>query len=45
VTLVPRIAGAIGAGAAAWRTGNMLLTLAIGFGVFTAARIAVEYAG
>jgi branched-subunit amino acid transport protein len=45
MTLVPRVAGAIGAGAAAWRTGNMLLTLGVGFGVFAAARIAIEYVG
>lgn len=45
MTLVPRIAGAFGAGAVAWRTGNMLLTLGVGFAVFVAARIAIEYVG
>lgn len=45
VTLLPRIAGAVGAGVAAWRTGNMLLTLGAGFAVLAATRIAVSYAG
>ena len=43
--LLPRIAGALGAGAAAWRTGNMLLTLAVGFAAFAAARLVINLAG
>lgn len=43
-TLVPRIVGAVASGAAAWRTGNMLLTLGAGFAALAAARVVIEYA-
>lgn len=43
--LVPRVAGAVGAGATAWRTGNMLMTLGIGFAVFALTRVVVDYIG
>jgi branched-subunit amino acid transport protein len=42
--LLPRIAGVAVAGFAAWRSGNMLTTLAAGFGAFTLARLLIELA-
>jgi branched-subunit amino acid transport protein len=45
VALVPRLAGAGSAGLAAWRTGNMLITLAVGFAALAATRLAIEFAG
>jgi branched-subunit amino acid transport protein len=44
-TLLPRFAGALASGAAAWRTRNMLFTLGAGFAVLTATRFAIDYAG
>jgi branched-subunit amino acid transport protein len=44
-TLVPRLVGASAAGGAAWRTGNMLLTIGAGFAALTATRLAIEYIG
>ncbi len=44
-TLLPRVIGAAGAGIAAWRTGNMLLTLGVGFAALAATRLAINVAG
>ncbi len=45
VTLVPRLVGAGTAGITAWRTGNMLITLAVGFAALAATKLTIEVVG
>lgn len=45
LSLVPRLVGAGTAGLVAWRTGNMLITLAAGFAGLAATRLAIQFVG